>query len=117
MVAPSPLPARREVSVDTRRWSAALAAGLALVRLAEALRADGVGCEACHGAARGERPWLAIHTAPDQWRKKYEKNPHDPVWKEYSFTDLSDLRVQARTCAGCHVGAPEDAKAGVPGRD
>jgi hypothetical protein len=77
----------------------------------------GVSCEACHGGSVGQKPWLAIHTAPDLWRKKYEKNPHDPVWKEYGFTDLADLRFQAETCAGCHVGAPPDEKNKIPARD
>jgi hypothetical protein len=81
-------------------------------------RAEGVSCEACHGPAKKKpKPWLAIHTAPDKWRKKYEKTPQDPAWKEYAFTNLSDLRVQAETCAGCHVGAPADAKRGIPARD
>ncbi len=82
-----------------------------------AMRSDGVGCEACHGAAKGPRPWLEIHTVPDQWRKKYEKTPEDPIWAEYGFTDLGDLRVQAEVCAGCHVGAPPDEKKGIPARD
>src|SRR5262245_6728507 len=47
-----------------------------------ALRSDGVGCEACHGAAKGPRPWLEVHTVPDRWRKQYEKHPEDPVWAE-----------------------------------
>src|SRR5262249_49209288 len=84
---------------------------------AVALRGEGVGGEACHGPASGPHPWLAVHTAPDKWRKKYAKTPNDPEWKKYGFTDLADLRVQAETCAGCHVGAPPDEKRGIPARD
>src|SRR5262245_28115618 len=82
-----------------------------------AMRSDGVGCEACHGPASGPKPWLTVHTIPDQWRKKYEKNPDDPVWKEYGYTDLSDLRVQTEVCAGCHIGAPPDKAKNLPARD
>ena len=55
----------------------------------------GVGCESCHGNAN---QWLVAHTAPD-WRVKK---------LEYSMPDLTDLTVQAKTCVGCHVGAPPD---------
>ncbi|MBI3822748.1 MAG: hypothetical protein HY289_08710 [Planctomycetes bacterium] len=56
-------------------------------------RLFGVGCESCHGSATG---WLAAHTAPD-WRQKKSR---------YAMPDLADATVAARTCAGCHVGAP-----------
>ncbi|HKB38177.1 MAG TPA: multiheme c-type cytochrome [Gemmataceae bacterium] len=82
-----------------------------------AMRSDGVGCEACHGPASGPKPWLTDHTVPSKWREKYQKNPEDPIWQEYGFTDLGDLRVQAAVCAGCHIGAPADEKKGIPARD
>lgn len=55
----------------------------------------GVGCESCHGSAKA---WLAVHTAPD-WRTKKGA---------YAMPDLTDAAVAAKTCAGCHVGAPPD---------
>ncbi|MBI1916428.1 MAG: hypothetical protein HYS12_17095 [Planctomycetes bacterium] len=78
-----------------------------------ALRSDGVGCEACHGPARGPKPWLTDHTVPGKWREKL--SPSEKA--EYGFTDLSNLRVQAEVCAGCHVGAPLDDTKGLPTRD
>lgn len=74
-----------------------------------ALREEGVSCEACHGGAVGEGRWLKEHTTK--------------AWKEYAnakkagygLTPLDDVGVQARTCAGCHVGAPPEA--GIPARD
>jgi hypothetical protein len=59
---------------------------------------DGVGCEACHGAAEG---WLDAH--------KWE------AWDSLSATqrsalgyrDLTDLVERAKTCTDCHVGSGE----------
>ena len=60
-------------------------------------RQFGVGCESCHGSAN---QWLVAHTASDWHSKK----------RAYSMPDLTDLAVQAKTCVGCHVGAPPDGK-------
>ncbi len=82
-------------------------------------RSGGVSCEACHGPANRERdaggqktePWFALHTRTD-WAKKStgEKG-------KYGMVNLADLPLQARVCAGCHVGAPPDEKNGIPARD
>jgi hypothetical protein len=84
-------------------------------------RLAGVSCEACHGpASKPDHPWLAKHTAPAEWRLKFEKAPQDPAWKQYGFTDLGELRTQAQVCAGCHVGSPpvvRDGKTIIPARD
>lgn len=56
-------------------------------------RLFGVGCESCHGNASS---WLVAHTAPD-WRQNK---------KGFAMPDLADPSVAAKTCAGCHVGAP-----------
>lgn len=79
-----------------------------------AFRAEGVSCEACHGPSKKEpKHWYSPHTAPENWRKKLS-----PAQKAASgFTDLSDLKLQAETCAGCHVGAPPDTKRNIPARD
>jgi hypothetical protein len=58
-------------------------------------RLFGVGCESCHGSATS---WLVAHTAAD-WRVKK---------RAYEMPDLTDPALQARTCAGCHVGAAPD---------
>jgi hypothetical protein len=62
---------------------------------------EGVGCEACHGAAKGEKPWLEVH-ATTRWRELSAKEKAG-----YGMTPLEDPVAQARTCAGCHVGAPD----------
>lgn len=80
-----------------------------------ALRSDGVGCEACHGPARGADPWLAAHVMAD-WQKLEGKAKAD-AYQQHGMTPLFDLEVQARTCAGCHVGAPADPEHGIPARD
>jgi Cytochrome c554 and c-prime len=85
--------------------------------VAKAMRTAGVGCEACHGPAAGPKPWLGVHTVPERWSKAWEKNPHDPVWEEYTFVDLSNLRTRTETCVGCHIGAPPDQKRGIPVRN
>ncbi len=75
------------------------------------LREDGVGCEACHGPAIGEKPWLTEHTLAS-W-----KGLSPDAKAEYGMTRLDDLAVQAKTCAGCHVGAPPDPNGLLPARD
>lgn len=78
-----------------------------------AFRTEGVSCEACHGPSKKEpKPWVAAHTAGKSWQKLTSAQK-----AEYSFVNLADLRLQAETCAGCHVGAPADPKRGIPARD
>jgi hypothetical protein len=60
--------------------------------------ADGVGCEACHGAAE---KWLSAHytfgpSGPDAARKA-----------RLGMTDTKNLRVRAEVCVTCHVGSGE----------
>src|SRR5262249_21263449 len=72
-----------------------------------ALRADGVGYEACHGPAE---KYLAEHTL-NRWRK-----PGDPKFDpSFGMTDTAGITPRAAICAGCHVGQP-DAE-GRPWRD
>ena len=72
---------------------------LATDRAPVEVRREGVSCEACHGNARS---WQYAHTVRAEW-------PHP------GMTRLNDLGVRAKTCAGCHVGAP--AADGDPLRD
>lgn len=66
--------------------------------------ADGVGCEACHGAAQD---WLALHTRTD-W-------PALKAQDSRGMLDTRNLHARTRACAACHVGtAPSD---GHPGED
>lgn len=63
---------------------------------ARALHMEGVGCESCHANAR---PWVAEHT----------------TGRRDKMTQLNSIDVRAKTCAGCHVGAP--ATGDIPVRD
>jgi hypothetical protein len=54
------------------------------------LRAEGVGCEACHGNAED---WLHTHTQAK-------------LADRHGLAELNDLGSRAKTCAGCHVGGP-----------
>jgi hypothetical protein len=73
---------------------------------ARQLRAEGVGCESCHGNAG---KWQSEHTT---WR-----GPRDKLYEQGGMVRLYDLGVRAATCAGCHVGAPADPGRGLPVRD
>src|SRR5204862_7477655 len=59
------------------------------------LRTEGVGCEACHGNATG---WVGDHAG-------WAAGPGHAE-RAKAMTRLSDPRVRAETCAGCHVGGP-----------
>lgn len=66
--------------------------------------ADGVGCEACHGAAQD---WLKPHTIAG-WRQRSDK-------AQLGMRETRNLHARTRACAACHVGAaPKD---GEPGED
>ena len=59
---------------------------------------EGVGCESCHGPARG---WIAAHTAAD-W------SLFSPQEKErLGFRNTKNLVARAELCITCHVGSGE----------
>jgi hypothetical protein len=66
---------------------------------------DGVSCESCHGASGN---WLSEHTTID-WNQRDKAST--------GFRNMKDLRTRALTCAGCHIGAPENKELGLPARD
>jgi hypothetical protein len=68
-------------------------------------RAEGVGCESCHGNA-GQ--WLDKHLT-------WTSANRDSEYEKYGMTRLNDLGERALVCSGCHLGAPE--KNGIPLRD
>ncbi len=72
------------------------------------MRAEGVSCEACHGNA--ER-WQIAHTS---WTNPATRATE---FAHHGMIDLNDWSVQAKTCAGCHVGAAADKDRGYPVRD
>ncbi len=59
----------------------------------EKTRSDGVACEACHGAAE---QWLGPHT---------RQNSHEASVRA-GLIDTKNFEVRAKTCLGCHLGAP-----------
>ncbi|MBL8865117.1 MAG: hypothetical protein JNK93_06100 [Planctomycetia bacterium] len=72
------------------------------------IRAEGVSCEACHGNAE---KWQIAHTNP------IAPETRKATFAAWQMNDLNDWHVQATTCAGCHIGAPEDKARGIPVRD
>jgi len=67
--------------------------------------AQGVSCEACHGPAS---QWVHEHLSAS-WSPgpEQQENRRQIVDKEsFGFHDLEQLPSAARTCAGCHLGAP-----------
>lgn len=60
---------------------------------------DGVGCEACHGAA--ER-WSTEH-ATIPW-KELSQVEQSAKRRELGMTDMRDVLTRARQCTPCHVG-------------
>ncbi len=79
----------------------------ALGDAADVIRRDGVGCESCHGPSSG---WLSEHTRADFVGLSGEVK-HD----QFGLNNLKNPIVRAKTCTGCHVGAPEGD--GLPLRD
>jgi hypothetical protein len=57
-------------------------------------KADGVGCESCHGAAQD---WLTPH-----YRPEWKKSDH----RALGFADTKTLNSRVELCARCHVGTP-----------
>src|SRR5262245_20246109 len=70
--------------------------------------AFGVGCESCHGAARG---WLGAHTQ-STWRGFTPEEKH-----KHGMAPVRSTADLAKTCVGCHVGAPPDKDKQLPLRD
>jgi hypothetical protein len=71
-------------------------------------RPAGVGCEACHGPA--ER-WLEPHAELGWGRRPAAER------RSLGLVPLGEPLDLARTCAGCHVGAPADPARGLPARE
>ena len=61
---------------------------------------DGVGCEACHGAAEA---WLGPHTE-HSWRRLGWEGDAATRKMSLGMTHTKDLTVRAEVCVKCHVG-------------
>lgn len=70
------------------------------------LRAEGVGCEACHGNAS---TWYGPHTG-----KTWDAAHRPSLYENHGMPKLYDLGERALMCAGCHVGAPADERYPMP---
>lgn len=70
---------------------------------------DGVGCEACHGAAGS---WIGPHTVAG-WSRQFSPSRKEA---EFGLTATKVLSRRAEVCAGCHVGRRGD-PSGVLDRD
>lgn len=73
------------------------------------LRADGVGCDACHTTpGRSADEWLEVHKSgsPANLARCYS---------QLGMRSLASTKLRADACVGCHVGAP--AADGVPARE
>ncbi len=66
-------------------------------RTAGLIRADGVGCESCHGPAE---KWLTVHYQ-DGWKTRTAEQK-----AALGFRHTKDLVVRAQVCVTCHVGGP-----------
>jgi Cytochrome c554 and c-prime len=66
------------------------------------LLTDGVGCEACHGAAKD---WLTPHTDSTTWRNKTNAEK-----QKLGMIPLRDPEVRAQVCQSCHVGNAAEGK-------
>ena len=88
----------------------------------DALLADGVSCESCHGAAKG---WLAEHTSSDwitadaatkfaKWEPS-EKEGWVKTKSTWGMNDTRDIITRAKICTDCHIGSVDDQ--GRPWRD
>lgn len=71
--------------------------------------ADGVSCEACHGAASN---WVDAHTR-DTWKKMTGDFQRD----HHGLNQLKRLSSRAKKCAECHVGTGDRNGDGSPDRD
>ncbi|HEY2881635.1 MAG TPA: multiheme c-type cytochrome, partial [Pirellulales bacterium] len=74
---------------------------------ADAILIDGVGCEACHGAAEN---YLAAHTM-----RGWEQLGDARYSAKFGMKNTADIDARAKVCVGCHVGQPD--ADGKPWRD
>jgi hypothetical protein len=62
----------------------------------EQIRAEGVGCSACHGPAD---KWIGVHYTPE-WQALSNREK----WDKYGFVPTKNLVARTLNCASCHVG-------------
>ncbi len=78
---------------------------------ADAIRSEGVGCEACHGPAGG---WITGH-ATESWHKLAAVAKREEQVR-VGMRPTADLSDRVGACVGCHVGAAADPDSPFPVR-
>ena len=73
----------------------------------EAALAQGVSCEACHGASS---EWFGPHSAPTLWRDKVQERMEGRHYADYGMTNLRDPVKRTELCLSCHLGNIECGK-------
>jgi hypothetical protein len=73
----------------------------------EAALAQGVSCEACHGASS---EWFGPHSEPTLWRDKVDKRMEGRHYEENGMTNLRDPVKRTDLCLSCHLGNIECGK-------
>ncbi len=72
-----------------------------------ALASDGVGCEACHGAAK---TWIDAHTSRtwSQMPDRYRNSHVETSGRDGRMINTKDVKVRAQVCVDCHIGSVGD---------
>jgi hypothetical protein len=73
----------------------------------EAALAQGVSCEACHGASS---EWFGPHSEPTLWRDKVQERMEGRHYEENGMTNLRDPVKRTNLCLSCHLGNIECGK-------
>jgi Cytochrome c554 and c-prime len=73
----------------------------------EAALAQGVSCEACHGASS---EWFGPHSEPTLWRDKVTERMEGRHYDDYGMTHLRDPVKRTELCLSCHLGNIECGK-------
>lgn len=63
--------------------------------------AQGVSCEACHGASS---EWFGPHSEPALWRDKDHERMEGTLYNEFGMTNLRDPVKRTELCLSCHLG-------------
>jgi hypothetical protein len=74
------------------------------------LASDGIGCEACHGAAK---IWIGEHTSRtwSQMSSRYRNSHGETSQHDGRMVNMKDAKVRAQVCVECHIGsAGEDGR-------
>jgi hypothetical protein len=71
------------------------------------VRAQGVGCTACHGPYL---EWVQEHGLSGDRVRAWRQRSAEEKGRAYGMADLRDSATRAKVCASCHVGDPDERK-------